>query len=354
MSYCHLNAGKNLIFGPLPSELIRVDAESAPCIISDANFYLAMPNGGQVLYSGSNVLVIWGTSTTGNVNVEYTTNNGSNWLTIQNNVPAVSRQISWSVPYIPTTTQSKVRVYESGNPANGDASDSTFQIRPRLSQFNLLAPPQLTTLFTSPEDTTVVNFVWTKSGTLPELKYSWWFSNMPYTLNLTRQSNNSGSDSIFTTRIKSLDSIAASWGVVIGDSIRCRWYVRVHSQLDSMQSNPGNFLITIRRQIVGVEPISSKIPVDYYVNQNYPNPFNPVSKIEFGLPKQSFVKINIYDITGREVTVLVNNKLDAGTYEVSWQAGSYPSGVYFYRIEASQSGSPAGAFVETRKMVLVK
>jgi len=354
MSYCHLNAGKTLTFGPLPSELIRTNAEFAPCITSAGNFYLAIPNGGQVFYSGNNVFIIWGTSITGNVNVEYTTNNGSGWLTIQNNVPAVSRQYSWSVPYIPTTIQSRVRVYETGNPANGDMSDSTFQIRPRLNSFNLLTPPQLTTLFTSPEDTTNINFVWTKAGTLPELNYKWWLSNMAYTLNLYRPSNNSGIDSIFTIRNRILDSIAASWGVAVGDSIRCRWYIRAYSQLDSSQSNPGNFLITLRRQIVGVEPISSNIPADYYVNQNYPNPFNPVSKIEFGLPKQSFVKIKIYNITGQEVAVLVNNNLGAGTYEVTWQADAYPSGVYFYRIEARQAGSLTGTFVETRKMVLVK
>jgi flagellar hook assembly protein FlgD len=66
------------------------------------------------------------------------------------------------------------------------------------------------------------------------------------------------------------------------------------------------------------------------------------------LPKGVFVKVRIYDILGREVATLVNEKLDAGTYNVNWDASNYPSGVYFYRIEAGAE------FEKTSKMVLIK
>jgi len=91
-----------------------------------------------------------------------------------------------------------------------------------------------------------------------------------------------------------------------------------------------------------------ELPLVYRLSQNYPNPFNPITKINYELPKNSMVKIVIYDILGREVTELVNNELkQAGRYTVEFDARSYASGVYFYRIEA-------GSFVQAKKMVLLK
>jgi hypothetical protein len=83
------------------------------------------------------------------------------------------------------------------------------------------------------------------------------------------------------------------------------------------------------------------------LNQNFPNPFNPTTKVRFDLPKSTHAKLIIYDILGREVTTLVNEKLNAGSYEVSWHASAYPSGVYFYKLETEE-------FTNTKKMVLLK
>jgi len=100
---------------------------------------------------------------------------------------------------------------------------------------------------------------------------------------------------------------------------------------------------------VGIEPISSNIPVNYSLSQNYPNPFNPSTKIRFSIPVsgQGNVNLSVYDVLGREVSVLVNRSLKAGEYEINWNAENIPSGVYFYRLEA-------GMFVQTRKVVLIK
>jgi hypothetical protein len=81
--------------------------------------------------------------------------------------------------------------------------------------------------------------------------------------------------------------------------------------------------------------------------QNYPNPFNPSTTIEFEVPSLEFVGLKVYDVLGREVATLVNEKKAAGTYEVTFDASHLPSGVYFYRLEA-------GSFVQTRKMLLVR
>jgi hypothetical protein len=98
---------------------------------------------------------------------------------------------------------------------------------------------------------------------------------------------------------------------------------------------------------IGLEPLSNNVPAKYELRQNYPNPFNPVTQIKFNVLKSSLVKINIYDIAGKEIAVLVNQHLEAGEYRTSWDASSYASGIYFSRMEAAN-------FSETRKMSLVK
>jgi hypothetical protein len=99
--------------------------------------------------------------------------------------------------------------------------------------------------------------------------------------------------------------------------------------------------------LVSLNPISSEIPKTFELFQNYPNPFNPITQIKFDVPKSSFINLTIYDAVGKEIGVLVNENLQAGSYSVDWDASTYPSGVYFYRITA-------GDYVQTKKMVLVK
>ncbi len=99
--------------------------------------------------------------------------------------------------------------------------------------------------------------------------------------------------------------------------------------------------------VIGVKNIGSEVPKNYSLNQNYPNPFNPSTKITFELPSSEFVTMKVYDITGREIAVLVNEKLSAGKKEYEFNAVNLPSGVYFYTIKA-------GDFSATRKMVLIK
>ena len=98
---------------------------------------------------------------------------------------------------------------------------------------------------------------------------------------------------------------------------------------------------------IGIHKISVIIPSQYALYQNYPNPFNPVTTIKFDLPKQSEVKIIVYDILGRETAVLVDKKMGAGIYEVQWNTNEFSSGVYFYKLIT-------GRFVDTKKMILLK
>jgi len=100
--------------------------------------------------------------------------------------------------------------------------------------------------------------------------------------------------------------------------------------------------------IVGVRVSDlSAIPGSFSLSQNYPNPFNPVTQISFSLPEGSEVRLSVYNIAGQQVAELVNEKLDAGSYRVSWDAKSFASGIYFYRIEV-------GDYHMTKKMVFLK
>ena len=107
--------------------------------------------------------------------------------------------------------------------------------------------------------------------------------------------------------------------------------------------------------VIGVNNISSEIPNSYMLYQNYPNPFNPVTKIKFELPKSTHVKLIIYDVLGREVATLINERLAPGTYEVNWDGTNYPSGVYFYKLIVLDPSTGSGLrYSETKKMVLLK
>jgi len=94
-------------------------------------------------------------------------------------------------------------------------------------------------------------------------------------------------------------------------------------------------------------PETAVVPQEYQLNQNRPNPFNPVTEISFSLPQASDVSLEIYDIIGRRVTVLVESRLDAGIHSYIWDASGFASGIYFTRLKA-------GTFMDTKKMILLK
>jgi hypothetical protein len=99
--------------------------------------------------------------------------------------------------------------------------------------------------------------------------------------------------------------------------------------------------------VVGVESISNEIPIDFSLNQNYPNPFNPTTTIQFSLPQNSYITLEVFNTLGEGVGVLASEELSAGSYNYSWDAYNLTSGVYFYQLNA-------GSFVETKKMLLMK
>jgi hypothetical protein len=107
------------------------------------------------------------------------------------------------------------------------------------------------------------------------------------------------------------------------------------------------WLAIIDRNALSVED-GKDVPVSSFaLSQNYPNPFNPSTTIRYAIEKESDVRIKVYDLLGNEITTLVNEVKPAGIYEVDFNAGNLPGGVYFYKLTA-------GKFSETKKLVLLK
>jgi hypothetical protein len=88
-------------------------------------------------------------------------------------------------------------------------------------------------------------------------------------------------------------------------------------------------------------------PKELKLRQNYPNPFNPVTQFDFEIPNSSFVSLKIFDLLGNEIATLLNENMEAGYYSTKWDATHFPSGIYFYKIQA-------GRYIQTKKMLLLK
>lgn len=96
-----------------------------------------------------------------------------------------------------------------------------------------------------------------------------------------------------------------------------------------------------------VSVISNEVPGEYKLFNNYPNPFNPSTKIKFNIVKSGYVTLKVYDITGKLITTLVNQKLQAGEFNVDFDGRELASGLYIYKIQADD-------FTDTKKMMLIK
>jgi glucose/arabinose dehydrogenase len=109
--------------------------------------------------------------------------------------------------------------------------------------------------------------------------------------------------------------------------------------------NMGGTIDRLKYDLTGIN--NSGNPVGFSLDQNYPNPFNPTTSIKYEIQKNSFVSLKIFNVLGIELASLVNETKQQGSYEVNWDASSFPSGVYFYRLSSETSSSQ-------KKMVLIK
>jgi photosystem II stability/assembly factor-like uncharacterized protein len=121
-------------------------------------------------------------------------------------------------------------------------------------------------------------------------------------------------------------------------------YDAVGSRLYAGTNGRGVYRVQVATDVRDEEHL---LPASMSLAQNFPNPFNPTTAVSFQLSAASNTRIEIYDMLGREIAVLVNARMNPGRYTVSWNASGFPSGVYVCRLKA-------GEYREARKMILAK
>lgn len=124
-------------------------------------------------------------------------------------------------------------------------------------------------------------------------------------------------------------------------------YVASKIQIPMWQYNTRHNGVYGDLDLNGISPVSGNVPDKFKLHQNYPNPFNPSTMISYDVSKTSHVKLMVFDVLGRELETLVNELKPAGTYNVTWNANRYSSGLYFCKLVTD-------SYIGIIKMVLVK
>ncbi|MEJ2195947.1 MAG: Ser-Thr-rich GPI-anchored membrane family protein, partial [Ignavibacteriaceae bacterium] len=290
---------------------------------------LVSPNGGEIWQAGSEQTISWTSDVSENVNIELY-KGGSLHSTI---VPSTGNDgtYNWTSSF---TTESgsdyKVKISSVSNPNIFDFSDDNFTIVG--NEITILSPNGGET----------------------------WVIGEPYFI--TWEANVTGLIAIYLYKGSQLKSIidgsdvndgSYAWTIPGNVEPGSDYKIRIESRDNGniFDESDAEFTIT---NVTGIENISNEIPDIFTLYQNYPNPFNPQTKIEFGLPEESTVSLKIYDLTGQEVDVVLNNEvLFPGKFRFDFDASYLPSGIYFYILLAKSNKSDL-SIKETKKMILMK
>jgi len=156
-------------------------------------------------------------------------------------------------------------------------------------------------------------------------------------------------DSLFINTAFFYDTIVANTPLHIRPNfldLGQKYYWRVNAS-NALGTSGWSTVFSFRVRTTGIKRISSDIPSSYKLLNNYPNPFNPVTKIRLAAPRTGAVTLNIYDITGRKICELLNGQVQAGIYELLFDASELPSGIYLVHMNAD-------GFSAVNKIALVK
>jgi uncharacterized delta-60 repeat protein len=173
-------------------------------------------------------------------------------------------------------------------------------------------------------------------------------------LYITGQSDGNGSnDDIATVKFDSSGKL--KWAIRYNYSAQSEDEARA-LELDNLGNvyvtgRSNNYYLTIKysQTITGINFPLSNTPSKFNLKQNYPNPFNPVTVIQYSIPENAkFVQLKVFDVLGNEVAELVNEKKNAGSYQVEFDGSNHASGIYFYRLEID------GKVIDTKRMILLK
>jgi hypothetical protein len=314
--------------------LVRISDASNATIndISDNVFTIAplltvtSPNGGENWIGNSTRNITWTSQNITNVSIEYSTNNGTNWISVIASTPAAGGSYSWTVPNTPST-QCLVRISDASNASINDVSNATFTIT--------AAPISMVTV-TSPnggeiwEAGTNHNVTWTRQA-VSQVKIEY--------------STNNGSG--WTLVVASVPAVAGSYNWTVPNTPSTQCLVRISDASNASVNDISDNTFTIEGG-VSVEYLNSGIPDEYSLSQCYPNPFNPSTMIEFSLPETvGNVQLSIYNMLGEKIEELVNMAMSAGYYRYQWNAENIAAGMYLYELRTNN-------FVSVKKMLFVK
>ncbi len=285
---------------------------------------LTSPATNAILNFGTSHNITWTASNIPQVKIEFQPAADSAWQLLADNIPGSQSSLNWNVPPIPTSN-ARVRVSDNtdGNPVS---TSGAFTIRVALLntlQDSLVLAGQNTPvfdtlrIFNNGNGTLVISDI---QNAIQAISVS------RRTLSIAPQS----SDTITVSCIPSVVGFARDTLRIVSNAPNSPALVPVSVQGFSSTNND-----------------NPNKPIQFALEQNYPNPFNPSTVIRYQLSVASNVTLKVYDVLGREVTTLVNQRQSAGQYSVVFNAQSLSSGTYFYRLTA-------GAFTSIKKMLFVK
>ncbi len=367
------------------------------------------PNGGENWAVGSSKNITWtSTGSIANVKIEYSVNSGSTWTTIVAST-ANTGTYAWTVPNNPATT-CRVRVSDAAASATNDVSNANFTISSGGTTVTLLsegfesnAVPGTYWLAADQNSTSGSDYWGDKSSSSSARVHSgtwsaWCADNgrtgttydnnmnsyMEYKngLNITGYSNVQISFWIWYKTYDSYDycsfqyyngtswveftngrwyGTGTTWAqktfsvpAAAGTTFKFRWVFYSNSSSTSEGVYIDDILVTgvSGARMEFTKDMDSDLPKDFTLEQNYPNPFNPSTTINFALPKESDVTLNIYNVNGQLVRTLASGRYEAGRHHVVWDGRNnfgqtVSTGVYIYRIAA-------GNFVKSCKMMFIK
>jgi len=290
----------------------------------DKTVQVVKPNGGEIWKPNTQQTVQWTHTNLSNVKIEYSTNAGTEWHTIAEDVNADSDSLTWNTPDV-SSAKCKIRISAMDDSVIADESNHTFAIYTK--SITVLSPNG--------------GEVWPASST----QTISWISSFVENKVQIKYSTDGGNSWSAVTRWAPVEDEQYEWEIPDKISSQCK--IKINDLDDTSVFDLSDSTFSIISSI-GINLKRNEIPDKFVLLQNYPNPFNPSTKISYSLPKSGFVLLLIYDMLGNEIQILENEFQKAGTYSVNFNASELSSGIYFYKLQVD------GYLIETKKMMFLR
>lgn len=286
------------------------------------------PNGGEVWSAGSLETIAWDSiGAIGPVNLEYSINNGTNWIQIVESVPNTGNY-EWLVPNF-LTFDALVRITRASDNSLRDRSDQVFAI---ISSSLTVTSPNGGEEW---QGNSIQTITWHSTGLLDQVNLEYSDDGGVNWQLITLGTQNDGS---YEWSVPPVQSNAV--------------LVRLSNSASGFPFDLSDGMFAIVEVVSGISKTSNQVPETFSLSQNYPNPFNLGTRIDFAVPRTSMVSLRIFNIRGELVRTLHHGELVPGVYSVTWggharDGAVAPSGIYIYHIQARD-------WQTSRRMLLVK